>query len=198
MILSNLDIIKAMQKGELQIKPFDKTMLRAAGIDLAVGSTIYKQIEGSTVDPYRQETMNCFRCVELTEEEPFVFKSGDFILTETLEKIGISTKLSAIVDGRSTLARLGISVIQGASVIDTGHGWPNPRPIVLELKNNGLNPVLLYPKMKIAKLIFVKLKSEAKFGYDDAGKYATGEVIPKVLTESYHRLAIRHIAISHQ
>jgi dCTP deaminase len=183
MILSNLDIESAVAEGVLRIRPFDKSMLRACGIDLTLGSAVYVQKAGLVIDLYKTDAIDAFERISLTEERPFKLQPNSLILAETSELVGLSPKLGAFIDGRSTLARWGISIIQSATLIEPGHGWPNPRPIVLELRNGGLNTILLYPKMKIAKLIVMPLVTQATFGYDDIGKYATGEVIPKPLSK---------------
>jgi deoxycytidine triphosphate deaminase len=45
------------------------------------------------------------------------------------------------------------------------------RAVTLELANHGPNPILLYPRMKIARVVLFELKSPSSENYDDKGKY---------------------------
>ena len=51
------------------------------------------------------------------------------------------------------------------------------RTVTLELANHGPNPILLYPKMKIARVALFELKTPATELYDDAGKYRHQESV---------------------
>ena len=73
-----------------------------------------------------------------------------------------------MIEGRSTLARVGLTIVQTAMMVYPGH---RDRPVTLELANHGPNPILLYPKMKIARVVLFELKSPSRENYDDKGKY---------------------------
>jgi deoxycytidine triphosphate deaminase len=45
------------------------------------------------------------------------------------------------------------------------------RTVTLELANHGPNPILLYPKMKIARVALFQMKTPSSERYDDEGKY---------------------------
>lgn len=179
-MLSDREILEAIRKKLLIIEPFDEQMLRPACINLRLGNLIFKQVKnGTVINPFRQESMNCYKEIRIDEGRPFILKAGEFILASTYEKIGISKTLGALLDGTSTLARLGISVTQTAAIVDTGHGWSIPQHLTLEIKNNGLNAVELYYRMKIARIVFFRLAKESSFGYAEKGKYVDGSVPPK-------------------
>ena len=73
------------------------------------------------------------------------------------------------LDGRSSLARLGLMVHVTAHRIDPG--WSGQ--IVLEFYNSGKLPLALRPKMKIAALNFETMSSSAARPYNkrDDAKY---------------------------
>ena len=180
-MLSDKEILDAIKNGLLIIEPFDREMLRPACINLRLGPAIFEQVQKGLIDPYDEASMKCYKRVEINDTSPYILKPNAFILALTYEKIGISKSLGVLLDGTSTLARLGISVTQTAAIVDTGHGFPTPRRLTLEIKNNGLNPVKLYYKMKIARMAIFRLEKEASFGYDEKGKYKNGSVIPKLV-----------------
>lgn len=76
-----------------------------------------------------------------SKKEAFALETGDFVLAMTHESITVPTHLIAMVQGRSTYARMGLSMHQTAPWIQPG--WSGP--IVLEIMNNGPNTIELTP-----------------------------------------------------
>ena len=56
--------------------------------------------------------------------------------------------------------------------------------MTLELANHGPNPILLYPKMKIGRVVLFELKSAATENYDDYGKYRAQGAVGAPIFES--------------
>lgn len=78
----------------------------------------------------------------------FPIEPGAFVLAWTRERIGLPSFLAARVEGRSTLARLGLSVHQSAPTVHpTFHG-----KLQLELTNAGPYTLRLYPGQAICQL----------------------------------------------
>jgi dCTP deaminase len=96
---------------------------------------------------------------------------GAFVLATTFERIRLPNHLAARVEGKSSLARLGISVHFTAPKIDPG--WQGP--ITLELYNLGAFVVELKPKMEICALIIERLGKPARQGY--TGRFGSGSQI---------------------
>ncbi len=175
-MLSNIDIIRAIKNGELIIEPFDEKMLKPNAISFRLDNVIAETMSGR-VDPLENEDVSkLYKLVELKEGEKYELKPGEFILARTFERVGLGNKLAMIVEGRSTIARLGISVTQTAMVIEAGHGFPDihrakPRKIVLEISNVGPFTVKLTPGMKIAKGTLFYLDHPTDKPYDKFGRY---------------------------
>jgi dCTP deaminase len=182
-MMSNVDILKLIKNQSLRIHPFDKRLMRPAGVTLRLGSRIFLQYEKGPINPYDQTSMQCYKPIRITEKRHYILEPNDFALAVTFERIGISGVIGAMIEGTSSLGRLGLSVTQTASVVDTGHGWPNPRPVVLELRNGGKNSIELHYMMKIARMIFFSLSSEATLIYDRYGKYRRDSLLPKALKQ---------------
>ena len=85
-----------------------------------------------------------------------------------MENVTVGSSLGFMIEGRSTLARVGLTIVQTAMMVYTGH---SDRPVTLELANHGPNPILLYPNMKIARVVLFELKTPSTVRYDDTGKY---------------------------
>ncbi|WP_395480147.1 dCTP deaminase [Candidatus Curculioniphilus buchneri] len=108
--------------------------------------------------------MNCIMSdeIQLTKDEPFFLQPGELVLATTLESISLPNNLVGWLDGRSSLARLGLMVHATAHRIDPGwQGW-----IVLECLNSGKLPLALRPGMLIGALSFELLSSPVSRPYN--------------------------------
>lgn len=164
-MLSNVDIRKEIEKGSIKIIPFEETLLESNSLYFRLDNTILLPKSGlvswDSLDKY----------FERKKIDEILLKPGDFIVARTFEKLAISPEFAMLIEGRSTLGRLGISVIQTAMNVEAGHGWPNPRKVVLEIKNNGPFDIILKYKMKIAKGVFFRLETPTDKPYDKFFKY---------------------------
>ncbi len=166
-MLSDKDILTSLKQGELGIDPFDPASIRPSGISLKLGTEILIPGKVDLID-IRKPTDLPYETVTLQHDTPFILRPQQFVLGHTLENVTVSTKLGFLIEGRSTLARLGISVVQSAMIVDSGH---TNRPITLEIFNCGPSPVTLYSGMSIAKAVVFRLSSPAKRNYDKYARY---------------------------
>jgi dCTP deaminase len=88
---------------------------------------------------------------------------GILTLAWTREYVGLSllTRIAARVEGRSSLARMGVGVHVTAPTIHAGFAGP----IQLEIINHGSMPLLLRPGMRICQLIFETTLGTPEKGY---------------------------------
>lgn len=100
--------------------------------------------------------------IEIAKDEALFIHPGELILGATLESVTIPDNLVGWLDGRSSLARLGLMVHVTAGRIDPG--WEGQ--IVLEFYNNGKLPLALRPGMVICAMSFETLSSPAKRPYN--------------------------------
>ena len=86
----------------------------------------------------------------IVDGESFPIEPGAFVLAWTRERIGLPNFfLAARVEGRSTLARLGLSVHQPAPIV---HPTFDER-LQLEMTNAGPYTLRLYPGQAIGQLV---------------------------------------------
>jgi dCTP deaminase len=97
----------------------------------------------------------------------YVIKPHDFILGWTEEQVELPTysRLAARVEGKSSLARLGIGIHVTAPTIHAGFKGP----IQLEICNHGALQVKLMPAMRVCQLIFEQTLGTPDKGY--AGQF---------------------------
>ena len=115
MILSDADILRRLEQGDLVVEPLDDPdiQIQPASVDLRLGREflefqhanipcIHPNSEDEVAD-YVEETV-------VEEDEEFILHPGDFVLGTTHERVAIPDDLIAHVEGRSSLGRLAIVV----------------------------------------------------------------------------------------
>lgn len=195
MILSDGDIRRRLELGDLVIDPIDdpELQIQPASVDLRLGREFltFKQSNIPCIRPERgtdigryvrqttipgssngQQTLREFEqddTVKQDVQDEFVLHPGDFVLGTTKERVAIPADLIAHVEGRSSLGRLAIVVHATAGIVDPGYEGQ----ITLELSNLGTAPVALTPDMRIAQLTFTELSSPAErpYGVERGSKY---------------------------
>jgi len=170
---SNIDIKEALENSDLIIEPFNKKIIKPAGITLHLGDTLLIQQAGKTVDVKKKITPD-YKKVIISKDDPYTLKPGEFLLSHTLEKVSVSKNIGFLIEGRSTLARVGLTVVQTAMLIYPGH---TSRCITLELANHSPSPINLYKDMKIARAVIIGLKTPSTILYDENGKYRNQESV---------------------
>lgn len=103
-------------------------------------------------------------------ERPYRIPRGGFILGWTKEKIRIpfASRLAARVEGKSSLARLGLGVHVTAPTIHAGFGEgkdPEGDSLQLEIWNVGPLPIELCFEMKVCQLIIEEVHGTPVKGY---------------------------------
>lgn len=166
MILSDKDIKQALKEGILKIEPLDEKQIQAAWVDLSLGGEfrIFKVISTPYIDP-KVPLDGYTEIVKIDDDKPFVLHPGEFVLGCVKEYIKMPDNLMGVVDGRSSLGRLGIVVHATAAGINPG--WEGI--FTLEMANVGKMPIALYPGMKICKLVLHELSSPAEKPYNKRG-----------------------------
>ncbi|MEM7821499.1 MAG: dCTP deaminase [Candidatus Aenigmatarchaeota archaeon] len=162
MILSDKDIKKYLKDGRIKIDPLEEDQIEGAWIDLRLGNEfkIFKTISTPYID-IKYFVDGYTETIIVKEGEPFIIHPGEFVLASTKEYIKVPDDLMGVVDGRSSLGRLGIVVHATAAGINPG--WEGV--FTLEIINVGKMPVALYPGMRICKLVLHKLTSPAEKPY---------------------------------
>jgi len=165
MILSDTDILNAIDSGDIKIDPFDIKNLGPCSLDLTLDKrlTIFKSV--SLIDPSKRDSIE--KAVEeINIDKGYEVAPGEFLLGITRERISISKKYAATLEGLSSLARIGI-IVHAAGLVNPGTGVYKPSPLVLEISNRGKSYVLLRPGMRIVQIIFHRLTRESSVGYDE-------------------------------
>ena len=170
MILSQAELRKAVEKGEIEFNPpLEEAQWGEASVDLRLGYEFTTLVDQDSVTISVADGLAALAQSNLWNtdnlREPDIhgrpkfheIRRGDFVLAQTYETIKVPRDMIARVEGRSTYARVGLSMHQTAPWIQPG--WSGP--IILELMNNGPLTIKLTPKLdRPCQLTFFKLTSE--------------------------------------
>ncbi len=168
MILSDVDLRKAIAAGQIAIDPFDETAIQPSSIDVRVDSLfrVFRNHTAGVID-VKQDMSGLAELVEIAADGVFMLHPGEFVLGSTLERVTVPDDLVARIDGKSSLGRLGLLIHSTAGFVDPG--WDGN--ITLELANVASLPITIYPGMRIGQLSFMTMTSPAERPY---GKGAHG------------------------
>ncbi|MFW6210104.1 MAG: dCTP deaminase [Patescibacteria group bacterium] len=167
MFLSDTDIKAAVTDGKITLEPFDATRLQPASYDICLGNTFIINDPHSiqAIDPVKGVHPKT-HSLEVADGEEFVLHPGVSILGYTKERFGSDEYLIEL-NGKSSLARIGLIVHNSASIVNPGH-YLN---MALELCNLNNVPIVLRPGMEIAQLTFSPLSSPPQQRYENTGRY---------------------------
>ena len=167
MILSDLSIRAnlARKHQPLRIDPLDVEAIQPASVDVRLGDSYCTITTPMTNSEIRPGVPASFITSWNQINQVFTLPPGAFCLASTLEHVTIPDDLVARVEGKSTLARVGIAVHVTAGYIDPGFTGT----ITLELVNHSQNHVTLSAGMKIAQLSFHRLTTPALRPYGTPG-----------------------------
>ncbi len=167
MTLSNRDIFDEIECGGLIFDPMiELNQVSTSSVDLRLANifTIPDPHPPGTslvIDPVRispEDVFNQYAEEEVVPDgEKFKLEPGAFVLGYTLERVGLSNYLAARVEGRSSMARFGVSIHQTAPTVHANFKGQ----LRLEISNTGPYTVLLEPGSPFCQLIIERLSSPA-------------------------------------
>lgn len=150
---------KKIAENELKIQPITQSQYQPASVDLRLGNH-FLAIDETSVPYLSLEKAAQYK--EFMEEKILIPPHG-FVLGTTIEWVKLPNDITAFVEGRSSIGRLGL-FIQNA-------GWVYPGfegRITLELYNANSVPIELHAGRRICQLVFANL-DQAGPAY--SGKY---------------------------
>ncbi len=173
MILSDKTLKKLIAKKELIIEPIDEHSIQPASIDCRLGDH-FLVMEENKMEEISLDSEIKYREINSSE---ITIPPHSFLLATTKEYIKLPDDLTAFVEGRSSIGRIGL-FIQNAGWVDPGFEGK----ITLELYNASSLPIKLKANRRICQLVFAKMDEKAERPYN--GKYqgqlkATGSRIFK-------------------
>ncbi|MBQ8143743.1 MAG: dCTP deaminase [Butyricicoccus sp.] len=160
MILSDKTIFKMLEEGSLVVEPIEEGQVQPASVDIRLGDSF--SIVDDTADNII--TMGSEIQYKTIRADKYLLLPGQFVLATTQEYFELPDDLTAFVEGRSSLGRMGL-FIQNAGWVDPGFKGE----ITLELYNANRCAIELQAGRRVGQLVFAKLDEHALNPYN--GKY---------------------------
>ena len=161
MILSDKTIKRLLEKKELICEPITENSIQPASIDCRLGK------EFLTIDSKKTKKLSLDSKIKYNKisTDTFVIPPHSFVLATTMEYIELPDNISAFVEGRSSIGRLGL-FIQNAGWIDSGFKGK----ITLELYNANSVPIELQAGRRICQFVFAWNDYPSDVPYGSPGK----------------------------
>ena len=160
MILSDKTIMKMLDEQTLKITPMTKEKIQPASFDIRLGNT-FSVVEDTPSGIITLDDEIKYRTITT---DTYLILPGQFVLATTMEYFELPDDLTAFVEGRSSLGRMGL-FIQNAGWVDPGFKGE----ITLELYNANRCAIELRAGRRVGQLVFAKMDSPALNPYN--GKY---------------------------
>ncbi|MFH0829043.1 MAG: dCTP deaminase [Candidatus Kerfeldbacteria bacterium] len=162
MILSDVDIKKALDEKRISIDPLFPNAIQPASVDLHLGKIFLVFDTGRFTEiDVKKPVAELMHRVEIGDDEPFIIHPNQFALGVTVERTSFPDNIVGRLEGKSSLGRIGLIIHATAGYIDPGNSL-NP---TLELSNISPLPIKLYYRMPIAQMSYHVLTSSAEKPY---------------------------------
>lgn len=195
MILTGPAIREAMARGHIAITPCDPEQIAQASVDLHLHPRVlqrydeaHARIDGVRAVPpldVRQDSADQFFTLAPDETGAFLLWPGCLYLASTIERLDAPHHV-AVIDGKSSLARLGVQVHLTAGYIEPGFYGQVTLEIVVAA------PIRIPPGWPIAQVRFHEVTGAVE-PYAVRGSYTAAAVIDGPQTSRSYRHHTRHV-----
>lgn len=184
-VLSDRTILKYNEKGLLITDPLDPVQVQPNSVDLTVASSCKYIVPNATV--HGQPAVDIGKRIDyasgavgqpkridgIWKDRPYFYIGPQqFILLASNEILNIPNGIIAFVQGRSSIARLGIQTEQ-AGLIDAGFNGT----ITFEVYNQTEYPIIIYEGTRIAQVYFFKAQyANRLYGTEDMSSKYSGQI----------------------
>lgn len=138
--------------------------------NLEVNSNNYDRIR-SIVQQAREATIKkMFVEKKMNIKDGLLLQPNEIVLCSSIEKIELSDNIISFITSKYSFSQLGLSVNLNHNILQPGHKGN----VMLQLKNNLPYPIVIYPYMRIAQIVFFRTISHCKHSSN------TNEVFPDI------------------
>ncbi len=160
MILSDKTMLKMLEEKALVISPLEESQIQPASVDVRLGNT-FGIVEDTPTGVITLDSEVRYKTIET---DTYILLPGQFVLATTMEYFELPDNITAFVEGRSSLGRMGL-FIQNAGWVDPGFRGE----ITLELFNANRCAIELKSGRRVGQLVFSRMDNPALHPYQ--GKY---------------------------
>lgn len=167
-ILVDWQIRDYIRRGAIGVDPFNDNYIQPNSLDVTLSDkfALHRDYcEEFPIDPYVEDHGIG---VTRSRSPTTTIATNDFILGSTQETISLPDNIVACIEGKSSLARLGLQIHQTGGWIDAGFSGQ----VTLELYNVSNRPIVLTAGMPIAQIVFFETEHcEVPYGMKKDAKY---------------------------
>ena len=149
-----------LDEKSLVINPVTKEQIQPASVDIRLGNT-FSVVDDTPSNIITLESQISYKTITT---DTYLIMPGEFVLATTMEYFELPDNLTAFVEGRSSLGRMGL-FIQNAGWVDPGFKGE----ITLELYNANKCAIELKAGRRVGQLVFAEMDAPAINPYN--GKY---------------------------
>jgi len=180
MILSDRTIIRLLSEKILRIEPLTNEQIQPASVDIRLGNT-FSVVDDSPTGIITLEKKIAYKTITA---DTYLIMPGQFVLATTMEYFELPNNMTAFVEGRSSLGRMGL-FIQNAGWVDPGFKGE----ITLELYNANRCAIELRAGRRIGQLVFAEMDADALNPYNGKYQGQTGATGSKVYKDTENKQA---------
>jgi dCTP deaminase len=157
-VLTRSEIERELESGRLRFDPFDADQIGPASVDLHLGDEL-RVVNASHTEPIH--VTDCADPTAYTElvrfDEPYVLQPGHTVHGVTRETIHLPPNICGWLEGRSRIARLGLTVHVTSGFVHPGVSNRQ----VLELSNVSATPLAIHAGVRICQIVLERTEGEA-------------------------------------
>jgi dCTP deaminase len=149
------------------VQHYQPELINPASLDLRIGNLI--MLESVT-----SHQMIPLSIKDYTAEHPYELVPGQFILAQTIEVFHMPEDIAGLFFLKSSRAREGYENLHAGYADPGWHG----SALTLELKNaRQLQPLPIYPGLKIGQMVFWRMSSKPALSYAVTGSYNNDKLV---------------------
>lgn len=166
MILSDTEIQDLIRQHSM-VQDHDPELINPASIDLRLGNLIMlESVQGHQMIP--------LDISKYTIDHPYELVPGQFVLAQTMEVFNMPEDVAGLFFLKSSRAREGYENLHAGYADPGWHG----STLTLELKNaRQLQPLPIYPGLKIGQMVFFRMSAKPALSYAAVGHYNNDKLV---------------------
>ncbi len=165
MILCDTEIFDLIQQGMVQ--HYQPEQINPASLDLRLGNLIM-------LESVQEHQMIPLDISKYTIDHPYELVPGQFVLAQTMEVFNMPEDVAGLFFLKSSRAREGYENLHAGYADPGWHG----STLTLELKNaRQLQPLPIYPGLKIGQMVFFRMSAKPALSYAAVGHYNNDKLV---------------------
>lgn len=185
MILIDRELRAMLRQGEFGLDPFDDALVQPSSIDLrldALARVVRASVDA--IDSRRETLEQEYEDIDLSADDGYVLEPRGCLLVQTYEHMRIPATCQGRIAERSSLVRLGLSVM--TSLINPGYAGRLP----CTLTNLLGRPIRIYPGVPFCQLVLHRCVGRPDVAYhekEDAKYHGEQRARPSSLHQDVRR-----------